>query len=143
ASTKLWAHMKLELGRLNLPAWSSFFLLEGVTNTDLSFLQLRVRTTPSGDVQVQARSRDGSGAVIMSPWISFGADSVALDMAWDALGGSFELWIDGQLVTTLALQPGPYRIDQVQFGVSNPIPGQGLIEVTSGLYIDDVVLLYE
>ncbi|MEM8993981.1 MAG: hypothetical protein AAGF23_04235 [Acidobacteriota bacterium] len=142
-SSTLWAHMKLALGRLAMPAWSSFFLLEGLTDTDLSFMQLRVRSTSTGDLQIQARCRDGSGAVIASPWISFGADNVSLDMAWDAEGGSFDLWIDGQLVSSLDLLPGPYRIDEVQIGASNPIQGQGIIEVTTGFYIDDIVMLYE
>ncbi|MEM1182678.1 MAG: hypothetical protein AAGM22_30310, partial [Acidobacteriota bacterium] len=43
-SSTLWAHLRLELGRLDMPKWASFQVLEGTDASGLKIVHARIRT---------------------------------------------------------------------------------------------------
>ncbi|MEO1083027.1 MAG: hypothetical protein AAFY88_02165, partial [Acidobacteriota bacterium] len=117
-SSTLWAHMQVDFGRLRLPKWSGFVLMEGRSPADVPFLELRVRAPSLRGQQVLLRSRDGSGAFQATPWLDVPRAEVDIDVAWNGAKGTLDLWLDGQLQASLDMLPGPYRIDKVGFGIS-------------------------
>ncbi|MEO1083026.1 MAG: hypothetical protein AAFY88_02160 [Acidobacteriota bacterium] len=143
SSSTLWAHLRVDFDRLKLPKWGSFIMLEGRTPTDVRFLELWTRSPQAGTHQIQLRSRDGSGAFQSTGWIGVPATAVDIDVAWDGAKGSLDLWLDGQIEASLDMLPGPYRIDEVGFGIRNLSLNGMFVEVFAGLYVDDVVLQYD
>ncbi|MEM1182676.1 MAG: hypothetical protein AAGM22_30300 [Acidobacteriota bacterium] len=142
-SSTLWAHMRLNTSRLNFPRWSGIVVLRGETTGNLQLVQVRLRTNGASVLQIKAQTRDGSGAFVSTPWVDLGTDEeVDIDLAWDGLNGSMDLWLDGQPAASLDFFAGPYRLDSVSFGVGNVALGAGLIDLSSVLYFDDIALLY-
>ncbi|MEO1365800.1 MAG: hypothetical protein AAFX50_01400 [Acidobacteriota bacterium] len=102
-----------------------------------------VRSPNFGAHQIELRSRDGSGAFQSTGWIDVPSAAVDIDVAWDGAGGTLDLWLDGDIEASLDMLPGPYRIDEVGFGVRNLSLNGQFIDVSAGLYVDDVVLQYD
>ncbi|MEM1182677.1 MAG: hypothetical protein AAGM22_30305 [Acidobacteriota bacterium] len=143
-SSTLWAHLRLDHRRLDLPNWGSFILLEANEATvGQRIVHARVRANGQGVLEMSVGARDGSLALVDSPWISLPTNHVDIDLAWDGLGGNLELWFDGQLAASVSLVPHTYTLNRVAIGMKNAMIGNGGSLLTDpGLFIDDIVLQY-